>query len=188
MNARFLDFHARAPQSGAVLFVCLMLLILLSLLAVTSSRGSGLQERMAGNMRQLSLAFETADSTHATNRQVALEYAQQRGMALATLGDARQIEQTLQTMAKSDDMDAFLDRATVDTGGVAVVTEISATAGRRTEALAVVTRYDRVSSLSSIEAGIATQDNLLFYKLTGVARGGNDGREAPVINSEIYVP
>lgn len=46
---------------GAVLFVALILLIVLSLLAVTAAQVTVLQERMSGNFRALQRAFERAE-------------------------------------------------------------------------------------------------------------------------------
>jgi hypothetical protein len=176
-------------QSGAVLFVGMMLLILLTLLAVTSSRGSGMQERMAGNMRQLSVAFESAEGSHLASRRDALEYARQESMALASISEARQVELKILELQTSADTAELLDEATyADDSGGAIVESDPGDAGVRSPAIRVMVRYDRVSSLSSIEAGLATQDSLLFYKLTGVAVSGADDRAAPVITSEIFVP
>lgn len=58
------QMHGSRPhQRGAALIVALVMLLVLTLIAVTASRTSTLQERMAGNLRQSSLAFEAAEST-----------------------------------------------------------------------------------------------------------------------------
>lgn len=49
-------------QSGAVLAVSLILLLLLTLIGVTSTQVTGLEEKMAGNMRDRNLAFQAAES------------------------------------------------------------------------------------------------------------------------------
>lgn len=55
---------------GAVLFVALILLIVLSLLAVTAAQVTVLQERMSGNFRALQRAFERAEGQMVKSRTV----------------------------------------------------------------------------------------------------------------------
>lgn len=55
--------RSSAPyQSGAVLIVSLIMLLLLTLIATTGMQTSSLEEKMAGNMRDKSLAFQAAES------------------------------------------------------------------------------------------------------------------------------
>lgn len=49
-------------QRGAVLIVGLIMLLLLTMIGLASIRGSDLQERMAGNMRDRNLAFQSAEA------------------------------------------------------------------------------------------------------------------------------
>lgn len=49
-------------QSGAVLIVSLIMLLLLTLIGVTSIQTTSLEEKMAGNMRDKDLAFQAAES------------------------------------------------------------------------------------------------------------------------------
>lgn len=49
-------------QSGAVLFVSLILLLVLTLIGVFAMRGTTMEERMAGNMRDHSMGFETGEA------------------------------------------------------------------------------------------------------------------------------
>jgi len=49
-------------QSGAVLVIALMFLVVLTLLAMTSMSGTVLEERMAGQYRDLNLAFQAAEA------------------------------------------------------------------------------------------------------------------------------
>ncbi|MFA5684611.1 MAG: PilX N-terminal domain-containing pilus assembly protein [Lysobacteraceae bacterium] len=68
MTFSFSSAHIPAKQRGAALFVSLMMLILLSLLAVSASQVTGLQERMAGIYRADLVAFENAE-TRLRNRE-----------------------------------------------------------------------------------------------------------------------
>lgn len=49
-------------QSGAVLFVGLMMLLVMSLIAITGMQGSTLEVRMAGNTRDSLVALQTAEA------------------------------------------------------------------------------------------------------------------------------
>jgi len=49
-------------QKGALLIVGLVMVLLLSIIALSAIRGSGLQEMMAGNMYERNLAFQAAES------------------------------------------------------------------------------------------------------------------------------
>ncbi len=49
-------------QSGAVLFISLIILILLTLIGMTTLRGSFLQEKMSANYKNKSKAFQAAES------------------------------------------------------------------------------------------------------------------------------
>ena len=61
-------------QKGAVFFVSLMLLIILSLLAVSAAQVTGLQERMANIYRADMVAFENAETRlRQTERQLLAE-------------------------------------------------------------------------------------------------------------------
>jgi len=55
------DYRSVKNQRGATLLVSLVLLLLLTLLALVSSRTATLQQRMAGNFQQQNLAFYSAD-------------------------------------------------------------------------------------------------------------------------------
>ncbi|MDT8403753.1 pilus assembly protein [Sulfuriflexus sp.] len=50
-------------QQGAVLIISMIILLLLTILGVTSMQGTNLEERMAGNMRDRHVAFESAEAT-----------------------------------------------------------------------------------------------------------------------------
>lgn len=49
-------------QRGAVLIVSLVILLVMTLLGVTAMQGTTLEEKMAGNLRQRNIAFQSAES------------------------------------------------------------------------------------------------------------------------------
>lgn len=56
---------SRTPsrQAGAVLIVSLVVLLIVTMIGVSSMRGSVLEEKMAGNVRDRNVAFQGAEST-----------------------------------------------------------------------------------------------------------------------------
>lgn len=61
-DMKFTQPMLRQAQRGAVLFVALILLLILTLIGVTSMQTTTLQERMAGNIRDVNLAFQAAET------------------------------------------------------------------------------------------------------------------------------
>ena len=53
---------SRKSQSGVVLVISLIMLILLTIIGVSGLQNAGLEEKMAGNMRDKNLAFQAAES------------------------------------------------------------------------------------------------------------------------------
>jgi type IV pilus assembly protein PilX len=53
--------HSAASQQGVVLIIALILLVVISLLAVSSMRGAGSAESVAGNVRTTELATQAAE-------------------------------------------------------------------------------------------------------------------------------
>ena len=62
MHTSFATGHAPTRQRGAVLFIALIMLVLITLLALTASSSSILQEKMVGGMRNQQLSSMGADS------------------------------------------------------------------------------------------------------------------------------
>ena len=65
-------------QQGVVLIIALILLVLISLLAVSSLRNAGSSEMVAGNVRTTELASQAAD--------IALRYCESKALEMATAG------------------------------------------------------------------------------------------------------
>jgi len=64
MNRPFTFNSVASPfsQRGVTLIVALFIVLLMGILSLSAIRGSGMQESMAGNMRDKSLAFQAAES------------------------------------------------------------------------------------------------------------------------------
>ena len=61
-NAHFSQHPRHRTQSGVALIVSLMLLIVITLLGISGMRTTTLEEKMAGNMRDMQLAFNAAET------------------------------------------------------------------------------------------------------------------------------
>lgn len=58
----FITFQTAHNQQGAALVISLLMLLILTLLGVSGMQGTVLQERMASNTRDRSIAFQAAES------------------------------------------------------------------------------------------------------------------------------
>ncbi len=54
--------YAAGHQSGAVLAISLIILLLLTIIGITAAQLTGLEEKMAGNLRDKNLAFQAAET------------------------------------------------------------------------------------------------------------------------------
>lgn len=54
--------YPQNQQSGVVLVISLIMLVLLTIISLTSMQVSGLEEKMAGNSRDQNVAFQAAES------------------------------------------------------------------------------------------------------------------------------
>jgi len=70
--------ESRQGQHGVALVIALILLVLISLLAVSSLRNAGSSEMVAGNVRTTELASQAAD--------IALRYCESKALEMATAG------------------------------------------------------------------------------------------------------
>lgn len=57
------NFKSQYRQRGVVLVVSLIMLLVVTLIAVSSMQGTVLEEKMAGNTRDRNLAFQTTESS-----------------------------------------------------------------------------------------------------------------------------
>jgi len=62
MNTHPIPLNTPKRQTGAVLVVSLVMLLLLTLISTTAMQTTSLEEKMAGNMRDKDLAFQAAES------------------------------------------------------------------------------------------------------------------------------
>lgn len=69
------NYTGHRKQSGAVLLVGLIMVLLISIISISAIRGSNLQEAIAGNMRERNLAFQSAESGLRAGEVVVADYS-----------------------------------------------------------------------------------------------------------------
>lgn len=161
------DFKsARNRQAGAVLFVGMMILILLTLLAVTSSQGSFMQERMASNYLVQARALQEAETLASQAREAANSYVYGRntlGTVGAVLDDGAKPYDSFLTVLGSSPP-AIANRTIIESMGAA-------------------------ASQESPDAGaVDRRAQTLFYRITTLGVSGEGDRAAVAVIQEIYVP
>jgi len=62
LNIATLNFSHLGRQRGAVLAISLIMLLLLTIIGITASQITGLEEKMTGNMRERNTAFQAAET------------------------------------------------------------------------------------------------------------------------------
>ncbi len=67
-------FPAASQQRGAVLIVALIMLLLLTIIGLSSMRGTSLQENMAGNMRDSNMALQASEAALRKGEEQVAEY------------------------------------------------------------------------------------------------------------------
>ncbi len=77
------NLHARRGERGSALAIALIFLLLMTLLGVSAMRGSNLQERMAGNLRDRNMAFQSAEAALRAGEAWLLNFANQQAADLA---------------------------------------------------------------------------------------------------------
>lgn len=78
-------------QQGAILVVSLLLLLVMTVLALSASNATRMQERMAGNMRDLDLAFQGAEAGLRGAERIVQEELTKSGMRMISIcADAKQ--------------------------------------------------------------------------------------------------
>lgn len=89
------NFPAASREKGAVLIVALVMLLLLTIIGLSSMRGTSLQENMAGNMRDSNLALQASEAALRKGEEEVT-----KGFIAGTLGD-------LETSNLTDSYDDF---------------------------------------------------------------------------------
>jgi type IV pilus assembly protein PilX len=167
--------HAPQQQRGAALIVSMLLLLVLTILAIGASQTTRLEERMAGNARDIDMAFQASEAgLRSAEKYLAVTpslptcvnpasstcYVLQQGH-FATTDLARQTDAWWRTNGK-----AF---------GTAVTQEVT---GVTEEPRYVIEEFQMVSF--SLTVGHGVQPGKTYYKSTAWSPGATDTSHAVV--------
>lgn len=177
---KFAQFpHGTQPgrQRGAAMIIALIFLLLMTLLSTSSMRSSTMQERMAGNMRDWNLGFQSAEAALRVAEDYLLETDD-----LPDFNDAAGFYQL-----NSPDRPVWVGTTTTEGEG-SVAVDLG-------DAAAADARY-YVEKLSSIRpAGTSTETgtqvaDIFYFRVTAVGYGGAtdpDGNPlTAVVLSSVY--
>lgn len=144
-------------ERGAILIVSLIILIALTLLALTAMQNSTLSEKMAGNMRQRSLAFNAAEAGL---------------LAGETLLASTPVLPAFNDSAGYYQPDTMLWKDIDWSDGGAVITAATSLTGVAEQPKFYLEELPAVSGGGSLEAGAAMSTQI--YRVTARGVGGAD--------------
>lgn len=148
-------------QSGAVLYVALVMLILLALIGIVGMQVAGMQERMASNYRNVNLAFQNAEAV--------------------ARGVERQIEASLLGEVATYEADQEVCQPTFDP--VTWADSVNATESTYTR------RIDHCFPASSRMAGRRRNEQTgNIYEVNSLASDNDTNATATAVISTIYIP
>ncbi len=167
-------------QRGIALITCLLLLVMLTLLAISMFRGYGLQQKLAGNTREKQRAFEAAES--------ALQYGEYwlpvgtpgsgspctATVAVATDADVRACSNEL---ANPGDPDNWVGAMTYTPDAM----KVAAGGGVATDGNGNADiNYAKIPGLYIAYLGLSPDGTQMLYRVTGSGYGGSSGTTAVV--------
>lgn len=187
MNVQLCTVSANrvARQKGAVLIFCLVFLLVLTMMGVSSMESAVLEERMAGNMQDFNAAFQAAE----TSLQSAENWLGGQINWPATSADGTTTVWTRDSMDPNaaDSLHWWQD-STRDTGtwwnnnGI----EVAGVDGVATEPHYVIEELSNITSGQSIGIGSGLQNRVrVFHRIT--ARGTGVGDAAVVQLQSTFV-
>lgn len=154
MGAMNRQYSPRRGQSGAVLYVALIMLILLALIGIVAMQVASLQERMSSNYQSGSLAFQNAEA-NVRMQEVALKNSVLSGIVPNTSLAPRDCTSTFDAEAyKGASPNVRRLDLCFSWGGLDFPTDES----EKTDQIYKVTAYgtDRIGALKSAESVIDT--------------------------------
>jgi type IV pilus assembly protein PilX len=167
-----MKFPARKLQSGAVLMVSLIILLIMTLIGLSAMRSTTLEERMAGNSRNEESAFQAGEAALREGEDMILGFAQEPVATSDGTNDVWKLDapdpDTTNAIAWWKESDR--DKTWWDANGEAYggsLTDVGSTPRYLAEAADFVKDSLNVG-LQQDETGKA------FYRVTAHGTGGND--------------
>jgi len=178
-------YSPRRKQRGAVLIFCLVFLLVLTMMGVTSMESAVLEERMAGNMQDFNAAFQAAESSLQTGENWLL--GEIDWPATSTDGSTTVWARDSMDPSASDSLHWWQDSAR-DTstwwGNNGI--EVNAVQGVATPPHYIIEEVSTVTGGQSIGIGSGQQSRIkVFHRIT--ARGSGVGDAAVVQLQSTFV-
>lgn len=152
-----------ARQRGAVLVTALLLLIVLTIIGVTVMQMSRMQERMAGNSRDVNLSFQAAEGS----MRAAEQYIRQQNNRPVACSTAPCDVWSEGTLTNAANLDAAWWAANGQTYGM------TAMGGLRETPQAIVEELGFVRTDGGVVMGQEPPDGRDFYQVTSRSTGGS---------------
>jgi type IV pilus assembly protein PilX len=185
-NSKFRPFSSREPrqQRGATLVTSLLLLLVLTVIGVSAMQMSRLQERMAGNARDVGVSFQAAES--------ALKDAEAKLLAAATttgqpslcsaLGGCATVYEPLLVPALGNQTQAWWDANAREYGTNAGALELE---GVTREPQFVVEEIANVDGDPMVDSG-SEEVSVTLYRITARSTGATDATSTVLQSTYAY--
>lgn len=157
-------------QQGAVLLVGLIMILMLSIIGIAAIRGSGMQELMAGNMRDRNLAFQAAEAGLRAGEKILTTTAPAASTFTCASGIGKCTDQNLTTpvtpIARLSDAD-FKDKSALADVDLKL-------ANKPRYIIELVTAPIGVAGVTgdAVDFGSVDEDTTAYYRITSLGYGG----------------
>ena len=181
-----------APQGGIALVSAMLILIILTLLAITMFRGFGLQQKIAGNIREKERAFEAAQNAlqygewWAINQAIA-STGSTCSTSIAITSDA-QMRACTTVLSAPGSPGGWTGASTYTPPGMTVQTTAGTTGGTVKDAANNVDIiYSKAPMLYVAYLNLSANGKDVLYSITSAGYGGT-GSTISVVQSVVTVP
>lgn len=169
-----------ARQSGIALVTCLLILVMLTLLAISMYRGFGLQNKIAANTGEKERAFEAAESTLQYGEYWLSQGTAGTGVgctAAATVTTDADVRVCANALANATDPDNW----TAGLSYTPAAMRVAAGGGIATDGNGNADiNYAKAPALYISYMGLAPDGLQMLYSVTGAGYGGSAGTSAVV--------
>ncbi|MES2673267.1 MAG: PilX N-terminal domain-containing pilus assembly protein [Pseudomonadota bacterium] len=173
-------------ERGAVLIVGLIMLLLLTVIGLASIRGSDMQERMAGNMRDRNIGFQAAEAALRTGEMVSSDIS---ALAVPRAINSNGYFDNLNiTVTGRPTRPALWDKAIWETGTnsikLADETMKKVVDQPRYVIEKIIVPFDSANQGGGVDTG-SPQDDKFYYRITSRGLGGTADSE--VVLQSTYI-
>jgi len=172
---------SQSSQHGAVLIIGLIMMLLLTIIGLASIRGSDLQERMAGNMRDRNLAFQSAEAGLRAGELVSF------GLSGTAVPNANGYFENL-NLSSTVKRPAVWEKVDWETGTYSIKLADNTIANVAEQPRYVIEKiivpFDTANQGGGIDAG-SPQEDKLYYRVTSRGVGGTTDTEVVLQSTSI---